>query len=111
MVEKPLMKAPASTTAYSREVGAQERRKLAAQRVGTQGVWSGFGMFGLIGWSVAAPTVLGALIGVWLDKRRVTSHSWTMALLVAGLCIGCFNAWHWVAKQEKEIHANEESDD
>jgi ATP synthase protein I len=72
-------------------------------------VWSGFGMFGLIGWSVAAPAVLGALAGMWLDKRRAGIHSWTLALLIVGLCIGCANAWHWIAKEEKEIHADEES--
>jgi ATP synthase protein I len=92
-------------------VGAQETRKLAARRDGAQGVWSGLGMFGLIGWSVAAPTVLGTLAGMWLDKRHAGIHSWTMTLLIIGLCIGCLNAWHWVAKEEKAIHANQERDD
>jgi ATP synthase protein I len=111
MSEEPPMKAPEPATAFSREVGAQETRKLAARRLGAQGVWSGFGMFGLIGWSVAAPTVLGALIGMWLDKRRAGIHSWTMSLLIVGLCIGCLNAWHWVTKEDKEIRAAEEKDD
>ena len=43
---------------------------LKARRRGVPSVWSGFGMFGLIGWSVAAPTLLGVLLGTWLDKRR-----------------------------------------
>jgi ATP synthase protein I len=31
---------------------------------------------------------------------------------MAGLCIGCLNAWHWVAKQSKAIRDDsEESDD
>jgi ATP synthase protein I len=105
------MKAPDPVAAFSREVGAQETRKLAARRLGLQAVWSGFGMFGLIGWSVAAPTVLGALAGMWLDKRHADTHSWTIALLVAGLCLGCFNAWHWVAKEEEQMNAGEERDD
>jgi ATP synthase protein I len=25
-------------------------------------------------------------------------------LLVAGLCIGCANAWHWVAEQDQAMH-------
>jgi ATP synthase protein I len=95
---------------FGREIGAQETRKLAARRVDARGVWSGFGLFGLIGWSVAAPTLLGALLGAWLD-RRSGAHSWTLALLVGGLCIGCINAWHWVAKEERAISANEESED
>jgi F1F0 ATPase subunit 2 len=40
-------------------------------------------MMGLIGWSVALPTVLGALLGLWLDKRHTGQHAWTLALLVA----------------------------
>ena len=30
-------------------------------------------------------------------------------LLVAGLTIGCLNAWHWVAKEDKAMR--EEQDD
>jgi ATP synthase protein I len=28
--------------------------------------------------------------------------------LVAGLALGCFNAWHWVAKEEKAIRDDQE---
>jgi len=31
--------------------------------------------------------------------------------LVAGLSIGCLNAWHWVAKEEKEIRDEQEDND
>ena len=69
-------------TTFSREVGAKAARKLRAQRHVTQGVWFGLGMMGLIGWSVAIPTLLGAALGIWLDKRHPGTHSWTLALLV-----------------------------
>ena len=68
-------------------------------------------MMGLIGWSVAIPTVLGAALGLWLDKRHPGQHSWTLALLVAGLVLGCFNAWHWVAKEDKAMREEQEDDD
>ena len=58
-------------------------------------------MMGLIGWSVVVPTLLGAALGLWLDMRYPGTHSWTLALLVAGLVIGCLNAWHWVAKETR----------
>jgi ATP synthase protein I len=93
---------------FSREVGAKETRKLKAQRRATQTIWFGFGMFGLIGWSVAVPTLLGALLGLWLDKHHPGEHSWTLALLVAGLCLGCLNAWHWVAREIKELRKEQE---
>jgi len=93
------------------QVGAKAARKLKARRNPSQ-VWFGLGMMGLIGWSVAVPTLLGAGIGLWLDARHTGRHSWTLALLVAGLFLGCLNAWHWVAKEDKAIREEQgESDE
>jgi ATP synthase protein I len=92
------------------QVGRAAARKLKARRHPPQ-VWFGLGMMGLIGWSVALPTVLGAALGLWLDKRHPGQHSWTLALLVAGLLLGCFNAWHWVAKEDRAMREEEEDDD
>ncbi|MCA9557564.1 MAG: AtpZ/AtpI family protein, partial [Myxococcales bacterium] len=71
--------------------------------------------FGLVGWSVAVPTVLGALLGAWLDARGATERSWTLALLVAGLTVGCLNALAWITREhramERSRRADEEVDD
>jgi ATP synthase protein I len=91
------------------QVGAKAARKLKA-RNSTQGVWFGLGMMGLIGWSVVVPTLLGAALGIWLDKHHPGGRSWTLALLVGGLAIGCLNAWFWVAKEEKAMR-DEPKDD
>ena len=96
---------------FSQQVGAKAARKLKAQRHVTQTVWSGLGMMGLVGWSVAMPTLLGAALGLWLDDRYPGGHSWTLAMLAVGLVLGCFNAWHWVAKEEREISEQEADDD
>lgn len=90
-------------TAFSRQIGEKEARKLKAQRALVPGVWFGLGMMGLIGWSVVVPTLLGAALGIWLDHHHPGSHSWTLMLLVIGLAIGCSNAWHWVAKEDQEM--------
>ena len=90
-------------------VGAKAARKLKAQRDNSAKVWFGLGMMGLIGWSVAIPTLLGAALGLWLDQHYPVGRSWTLALLVAGLVMGCFNAWHWVAKEDREMR--EQQDD
>jgi len=95
-------------TAFSREVGAKAARKLKARRHTGRGIWFGLGMMGLIGWSVAIPTLLGAALGLWLDKRHPGSYSWTLMLLVIGLTLGCVNAWHWVSKEDKEIREQQE---
>ena len=101
---------PSATQRFSHNVGAQENRKLQAQRRPAH-VWSGLGMLGLIGWSVCLPTLLGAWLGLWLDKRQPGAHAWTLALLVAGLCAGCANAWHWIAKEQNAIQSRLEDDE
>ncbi len=93
---------------FIRQVGAKETRKLKAQRKALRTVWYGFGMFGLIGWSVVVPTLLGTTLGIWLDKHYPATHSWTLTLLITGLAAGCWNAWHWMAKERKEMNAEQE---
>lgn len=95
----------------SKKISTKAARKLHAQRHVAKTVWFGLGMMGLVGWSVAIPTLLGAMLGLWLDKHYMGGHSWTLALLVAGLCIGCFNAWHWVAKEDRAMRKEQEEND
>jgi ATP synthase protein I len=95
----------------SGQVGAKASRKLRARRDPAPGVWFGLGMMGLIGWSVVLPTLLGAALGLWLDRRFPEGRSWTLALLVAGLAIGCLNAWQWVSKEDKAMRDEQEDED
>ena len=111
MTDKSEIHSATERTAFSREIRAKASRKLKARRNAPQGIWFGLGMMGLIGWSVVVPTLLGAALGIWLDNRHPGKHSWTLALLVAGLAIGCLNAWHWVTKEEKEMGEEEENHD
>lgn len=103
-------KAPTGPT-LADKVGASASRKLKARRRGTPGVWFGLGMMGLIGWSVVVPTLLGAGIGLWLDQRYPDGRSWTLALLMAGLSIGCLNAWHWVSREDRAMRDEREDED
>jgi ATP synthase protein I len=89
---------------FSRKVFEMEERKLKALRENGPGVWAGLGMFGIVGWSVAVPALLGAAAGMWLDKRSPQSFSWTLTLLVAGLFTGCVIGAYWVTKEDKEMH-------
>ena len=111
MSDKTTVNESPDETTFAGRIGAKAARKLKARRNGVQGVWFGLGMSGLIGWSVAVPTLLGAALGVWLDTRYPSRHSWTLALLVVGLAIGCFNAWHWVAQEGQAIQDEEEGHD
>jgi len=111
MSEEPAEKPSREETTLARQVGTKAARKLKARRNTTPGVWFGLGMMGLIGWSVVVPTLLGALLGIWLDKSHPGSFSWTLTLLVIGLVIGCLNAWRWVAKEEREMREEQEDND
>ena len=111
MTDKPNNNPLKSKPSLSQEVGAKATRKLRARRHKKQTVWFGLGMMGLIGWSVVVPTLLGALLGIWLDKNHPGSFSWTLTLLVVGLVIGCLNAWRWVAKEEREMREEQEDND
>lgn len=90
---------PPAPESLAKRVGIKAERKLRAQQCPGR-VWFGLGMMGLIGWSVVTPTLLGAALGLWLDRSRTGAFSWTLSLLVAGLFVGCANAWYWVAKED-----------
>lgn len=66
-------------------------------------VWFGLGMFGLVGWSVAIPTLIGIALGVWIDLKSASQYSWTLMLLIIGIVVGCLNAWFWVSRERKMI--------
>ncbi len=87
---------------WREEVGVKEQRKLRARREGDRGVWFGLGMFGLVGWAVAVPTLLGVALGVWMDGQWETSVSWTLTGLFAGVVAGCLNAWYWVKRESRK---------
>ena len=97
------MKPSKDEPTFAAQIGAQAARKLRARRNPTPGVGFGLGMMGLIGWSVAVPAMLGIALGIWLDRRHPGAHSWTLALFFGGLALGCFNAWHWVAQEDKAM--------
>ncbi|OGL07561.1 MAG: hypothetical protein A3I14_07790 [Candidatus Rokubacteria bacterium RIFCSPLOWO2_02_FULL_73_56] len=83
-------------------VGRKAERKLRARREGRRGVWFGLGMFGLVGWAVALPTVAGIALGLWLDARFPSRVSWTLTLLLLGAALGALNAWYWVTRESRD---------
>jgi ATP synthase protein I len=82
----------------SEQVGKKEQRKLKARRQ-DRSVWFGLGMFGLIGWSIAIPTLLGIAIGIWIDRTWPSRFSCTLMCLFVGVVIGCWIAWYWVKRE------------
>ncbi len=111
MPDRPIESPSAASHGLSEEVGTKELRKVRARRAKDRTLWHGLGATGVIGWSVAVPTLIGILLGLWLDRTWPGRFSWTLALLLAGVTLGCLVAWYWVSleskamdEEEKEIH-------
>jgi ATP synthase protein I len=85
----------------TRRVSEKEDRKLKARREKYRSVWFGLGMFGMVGWSVAIPTLIGIALGIWVDTTWDGPYSWTLMLLFIGVMIGCLNAWYWIKRESK----------
>ena len=112
MSGEPPAEPPGRKDGFLDAVEQKAARKLKAQRDGPGGVWFGLGMSGIIGWSIAVPTLVGAFLGIWIDSHHPGKHSWTLMLLVIGLAVGCLNAWRWLSQQrdamdDKSGDANE----
>ena len=93
---------------FSRKVEKRGTLRLRAQRQKDHTVWFGLGMFGIVGWSVAIPTLIGVAIGVWIDGIMPSRFSWTLMLLIGGVMLGCLNAWYWVRKAGINNSSDEE---
>jgi ATP synthase protein I len=59
----------------------------------------GLGVFGIIGWSISIPTLLGIFLGIYLDDTFSMGFSWTLTLLFVGVIVGCLNAWYWIKQK------------
>lgn len=95
-----------------RDIARRAERKRRARGQRDSSVWFGLGMFGVVGWSVALPTLLGVALGLWIDATWPSRYSWTLMLLVPGLAVGCLNAWYWITRERRHIEAaRHETDD
>jgi ATP synthase protein I len=94
-------------------VGRKATRKARARRTRERNIWFGVGMFGVVGWTVAMTTIIGVVIGVWVDRTWPSPYSWTLTFLFIGLIVGCMNAWYWVNRESRldESDSNDGEED
>ena len=81
------------------DIGQRARRIKTARDNPGPSPLRGIGTFGMIGWSIAVPTIGGVFVGLWLDRVAPQAFSWTIALLLGGVVLGAFIAWSWIAKE------------
>jgi len=99
--DKTAERGRANRAQFAREVGTKEKRKIKGRRQRRRSPLFYAGMFGIVGWSVAVPTVLGILLGWMIDQRWPGRVSWTLTLMLIGLALGCVNAWLWVRRESR----------
>ena len=86
---------------FAEQVDRKAGRRLDARRRPDRAAWFWLGMFGLVGWSVAVPTLIGVALGLWIDRSWESDVSWTLTLLFVGVVLGCWNAWRWVRRESE----------
>jgi ATP synthase protein I len=84
------------------DIARQARRMKALRDNPGPSPLRGIGTFGMIGWSIAVPTVGGAFLGLWLDGVAPQVFSWTIALILGGVVVGAFIAASWINKEGGE---------
>jgi ATP synthase protein I len=107
MAEHPEPGSRGSQDRLARRIASEEARKLRARGRRDRAIWFGLGVFGIVGWSVAIPTVLGIAAGIWIDAHWPGRFSWTLMLLLLGIGLGCVNAWYWVSRERQTIESEE----
>ena len=112
MAERPRSRtSDDGSQAFVHAVGTKARRRLRARRSRYGDLWFGLGMFGVVGWSVAVPSVVLTALGVWLDRRYPSPVSWTLTCLAAGVGLGCLNAWFWIRGERRIIDLESRPDE
>ncbi len=97
---KPKVSSPGDQLA--KQVGLRETRMLRRKKDGGPNFWRAVALVGFVGWSVVLPMLIGVATGIWIDHRWPSRYSWTLMLLVAGLAIGCANAWNRIRQAQED---------
>jgi ATP synthase protein I len=74
-------------------VRRERERRARAQRDNRRSIGRDLAQVGALGWTVVVTTLLGVYAGRWLDRRLGTGIAFTLALLLAGVTLGCVLAW------------------
>jgi ATP synthase protein I len=76
-----------------RAVQQREERHRRWESQGERSLWKNLSMVGALGWLVVVPTLIGVLLGRWLDGVFATGVLFSGALIVLGVSLGGYLAW------------------
>ena len=82
-----------------RAVDLREQRSKRWEEEGERSLWQNLSMVGALGWLIVTPTLLGVLIGRWLDGLFDTGIFFSGALIFLGITMGCYLAWQRIIKE------------
>lgn len=68
-------------------------RRSGEDREAQRSVLAGLGMIGALGALVVTPTLLGLVLGRWLDSVVGDGVFWTAACIMAGVALGAWLVW------------------
>jgi len=91
----------AHATTLRRTVLRKSVRRERARRRGDESIWAWLGTFGLVGWTVMVPTLLGLAFGAFLDGRIDSTVSFTITFLIVGVAVGASMAWYWIRRESE----------
>ena len=70
----------------------------------------GLAFLGALGWNIPIPTILGVMLGRWMDAHhKVASISWTLNFLLLGFAFGAIGAWQWLKREGIERAQKEQN--
>lgn len=90
-----MAKEPANDNSKSlaEPVRRRRNRRERWRREGERPLAHNLALIGVLGWLVVTPTLIGIFVGRWLDRVTDGGIFWTVSLLFAGVCLGCWLAW------------------
>jgi len=81
-------------------LAAAARRAVETERQGVAtpepSLGTRLGQIGILGWTIIVPTLIGVVIGRWLDRMSDGGIFFTAPLIMLGAAFGLWSAWKWM---------------
>ncbi len=83
---------------FEQAIKLREQRRAQWEHEGERPLWQNLSMIGALGWLIITPTLIGVLVGRYLDDRYATGILFSGAMIFLGIFFGSYLAWQRVNK-------------